>query len=140
MTKPHLRGGNSCRKSIESRFRTNVIGVTNLNFEDERNISAEAPPPYLESDCKVTRMTRQPQQIMKITNNDAKKLMVRCSLGAAVLSLCLLTGCVSSHKTQTTQSASVGQQLQDLDKSYKDGIITKSEYDRLRKAIIKQND
>jgi hypothetical protein len=73
-------------------------------------------------------------------NNDTKKTVMLFVLGAATLCLSLLTGCVSSHKTQTTNSASVGQQLQDLDKSYKDGIITKQDYDRLKKAIIKQND
>ena len=51
----------------------------------------------------------------------------------------VLPGCVSHSKVQTN-SASVGQQLQDLEKSYKDGIITQKEYERLKKALIKQND
>ena len=58
---------------------------------------------------------------------------------AAGLALPLLTGCASKSTVQP-QSASVGQQLQDLEKSYKDGIITQKEYERLKKAIIKQND
>ena len=62
----------------------------------------------------------------------------------AVLTLCCatlsLTGCVSSSKIQSQDSASVGQQLQDLDKAYKEGIITQKEYDKLKKALIKKND
>jgi hypothetical protein len=34
----------------------------------------------------------------------------------------------------------VGQQLLDLEKSYKDGVITEREYNRLKKAIINKND
>lgn len=51
----------------------------------------------------------------------------------------LLTGC--AHKT-TVQSSniSVGQQLDDLDKAYKNGTITQKEYEKLKKAIIKKND
>jgi hypothetical protein len=49
-----------------------------------------------------------------------------------------VTGCVSSSKI--SHEASVGQQLEDLDKSYKDGIITQKEYERLKKALIKKND
>jgi hypothetical protein len=51
----------------------------------------------------------------------------------------LLTGCGSSRTVQQQQS-SVGQQLLDLEKSYKDGIITQKEYERLKKAIIRDND
>jgi outer membrane murein-binding lipoprotein Lpp len=73
------------------------------------------------------------------TKNREKTSTLICVLVAAVVSLLLLPGCVSSHKVQT-QSASVGQQLQDLDKSYKDGLITQKEYEKLKKAIIKAND
>jgi len=73
------------------------------------------------------------------TRNYVKTLIPTCALIAATLAGSLLSGCVSSSKTQNS-SASVGQQLQDLEKSYNDGIITKKEYDRLKKAIIKQHD
>jgi outer membrane murein-binding lipoprotein Lpp len=71
--------------------------------------------------------------------NYVKTLITTCALITATLAVSLLSGCVSSSKTQSS-SASVGQQLQDLEQSYKDGIITKKEYERLKKAIIKQND
>jgi hypothetical protein len=41
---------------------------------------------------------------------------------------------------EVSQSASVGQQLQDLEKSYKDGIISQKEYERLKKALINKHD
>ena len=58
---------------------------------------------------------------------------------AAMLALPLLPGC-ASKTTASNQGVSVGQQLQDLDKAYKDGTISQKEYERLKKAIIKQND
>jgi hypothetical protein len=73
------------------------------------------------------------------TRNYGKILGLTCALAAATLAGALLPGCVSSSKVQSS-SASVGQQLQDLEKSYKDGIITQKEYERLKKALIKQND
>jgi len=58
-------------------------------------------------------------------------------VGALIVSTSL-TGCISSSKINN--QASVGQQLADLDKSYKDGLITQKEYERLKKAIINKND
>lgn len=63
-----------------------------------------------------------------------------------VLSSCLLlalgggslTGCISTSKVQSADS-SVGQQLMDLDRAYRQGIVNEKEYQRLRKAIIKKN-
>ena len=51
-----------------------------------------------------------------------------------------LTSCFSSSKVDSKNEASVGKQLTDLDAAYKQGIITESEYLKLRKAIIKNND
>ena len=51
-----------------------------------------------------------------------------------------LTSCFSSSKVDSKNEASVGKQLTDLDTAYKQGIITESEYQKLRKAIIKNND
>ena len=75
---------------------------------------------------------------MRTTSHDKNPMLMRV-LTSAVLALTLLPGCVSTHKVEP-QSASVGQQLQDLDKSYKDGLITQKEYEKLKKAIIKAND
>lgn len=57
----------------------------------------------------------------------------------ALLASPLLTGC--AHRTTVQSSTiSVGQQLDDLDKAYKNGSITQKEYEKLKKAIIKKND
>ena len=53
---------------------------------------------------------------------------------------CLQTACFSSSELQNTNQASVGQQLTDLDRAYREGIITEKEYLKLRKAIIRKND
>ena len=38
----------------------------------------------------------------------------------------------------TTITTTLGQELQDLDKAYKDGIITQKEYEKAKKRIIEQ--
>jgi hypothetical protein len=75
---------------------------------------------------------------MKIKNITGLRMVQSLLLSATLFTCASMTGCVSSSKI--SHEASVGQQLEDLDKSYKDGIITKDEYERLRKAIIKKND
>jgi hypothetical protein len=70
-----------------------------------------------------------------------KRFTLLAGLTAVNLALSLLPGCASRHTTvQNQQTASVGQQLQDLDKAYKEGTINQQEYEKLRKAIIKKND
>ena len=63
----------------------------------------------------------------------------------ALLVLTILTAgisssCFSSSELQNKPQASVGQQLTDLDRAYREGIITEKEYQKLRKAIIRDND
>ncbi len=43
---------------------------------------------------------------------------------------------VKSESTTTTTT--LGQELQDLDKAYKDGIITEKEYEKAKKKLIEQ--
>ena len=38
----------------------------------------------------------------------------------------------------STVTTTLGQELQDLDKAYKDGIITQKEYDKAKKRLIEQ--
>jgi hypothetical protein len=80
---------------------------------------------------------QQHQPTMRTKTHDIKVMLI-CLLAAAVLSLTLLPGCGST--THVQNQTSVGQQLQDLDKSYKDGLITQKEYEKLKKKIIKEND
>ena len=51
-----------------------------------------------------------------------------------------LVGCFSSSEVKSSNEASVGQQLTDLDRAYHQGIITEKEYMRLKKALIKRHD
>ncbi len=74
------------------------------------------------------------------TRNHGKILMITCALAGAVLAGSALPGCASRTTVTSNQNASVGQQLQDLDKAYKDGVIDQKEYERLKKRLIKNND
>ncbi len=73
------------------------------------------------------------------TRKHGRILVVTCALAGVILAGLALPGCTST-KVQSTKDASVGQQLQDLDKAYKDGIIDQKQYEKLKKALIKQND
>jgi len=67
---------------------------------------------------------------------------LRFILSSVVLTIlsASLTGCGSSPKVTNTHQSSVGQQLLDLDNARNQGIITEREYNRLKKAVIKNND
>jgi hypothetical protein len=53
-----------------------------------------------------------------------------------------VAACCGNGKTTTTEkkeiisAPTVGQQLEDLDKAYKTGSITKEEYEKLRKEVM----
>lgn len=48
-----------------------------------------------------------------------------------------LPACASKTvKVESSNSTTMGQELQDLDKAYQDGIITKAEYDKSKKRIL----
>lgn len=67
--------------------------------------------------------------------------MIQKLLSAVIaLSLATLSSCGTSTKVTSTNERSVGQQLTDLNEAYQQGIISKREYDKLRKAIIKDHD
>lgn len=90
-------------------------------------------------------MTSQPSAnrgFSAVPSTTPSTLRRRSFLGASALALTaasigFLTGCGS---TKIQNQESVGQQLLDLEKSYKDGVITEREYERLKKAIIRKND
>ncbi len=43
---------------------------------------------------------------------------------------------VQEKQTQVISQPTVGEQMQDLDKAYKNGAITKEEYDKLKQDIM----
>ena len=64
------------------------------------------------------------------------------AFGLAVLTAMTVAGCGGS-KTEVksepvTITTTLGQELQDLDKAYKDGIITENEYEKAKKALIEK--
>ena len=61
----------------------------------------------------------------------------RFLLPLLIVTLLSLTGC-GGDKTTVTTTTTMGQELQDLDKSYKDGLINESEYKKAKKAILKR--
>jgi hypothetical protein len=87
---------------------------------------------------RVTEMNTKTTEHMNIKTYP-KCVALVAALVAANVAVPLLPGCASKATVQT-QSASVGQQLQDLEKAYKAGTISEKEYEKLKKAIIKKND
>jgi hypothetical protein len=66
--------------------------------------------------------------------------VLRSSLYIAILAAPLfLAGCVSSSKVNNAPTQGVGQQLLDLEKAYKEGIITEDQYNKMKKEIINRN-
>ena len=66
-----------------------------------------------------------------------------CTLILLVLVAANLAGCGIGKDKEvksepTTVTTTLGQELLDLDKAYKDGIITEKEYEKAKKALIEK--
>jgi hypothetical protein len=57
-------------------------------------------------------------------------LILLCSFG--------LTACGGGGASMQASTTTMGQELIDLEKSYKDGIISEKEYEKAKKAILKK--
>jgi len=67
-----------------------------------------------------------------------KKTTLLCS--AFFATFLLLSGCGGggAEVKSTVTTTTMGQELQDLEESYKKGLLTEDEYKRARKAILKR--
>ena len=65
-----------------------------------------------------------------------------CVLALIVLVSVNFVACVGGETDvksgSSTVTTTLGQELQDLDKAYKDGIITQKEYEKAKKRLIEQ--
>lgn len=66
--------------------------------------------------------------------------ITRPLIAVLMASSLLLAGCGGGGATVTASSTTMGQELQDLEKSHKDGLINEKEYKRARKAILERYD
>ena len=66
--------------------------------------------------------------------------LIKTMMLAALIGLApLIVGCGGSKANVETRSTTKGQELMDLEKAYKSGIITEKEYEKQKKEILKGN-
>ncbi len=73
---------------------------------------------------------------MKATRLFAVILAVVFGLG--VVACCGPDNATEIKKTEVINQPTIGQQLEDLDKAYKNGAINKEEYEKTRKGILEK--
>ena len=64
-----------------------------------------------------------------------------CALVLTISLSVTFLACSGDKKVKSepvTVTTTLGQELQDLDKAYKDGIITEKEYEKAKKALIEK--
>jgi len=67
------------------------------------------------------------------------RMLAMVLVAAACVNFAACGGGKTDVKSESsTVTTTLGQELQDLDKAYKDGIITKKEYDKAKKRLIEQ--
>ena len=69
------------------------------------------------------------------------KLFRICALALIVMVSLNFVACGGGTKTDVvteTSTTTLGQELQDLDKAYKDGIISEKEYKKAKEKLIKK--
>jgi hypothetical protein len=66
------------------------------------------------------------------------KFMRVCVVIILLFSGVSFMGCGGGGAEVKTKQTTLGQELTDLDKAYKEGIITEKEYDKAKKDILKR--
>jgi hypothetical protein len=64
--------------------------------------------------------------------------VTRVILPALLASTLMIAGCSGGGANVTASSTTMGQELQDLEESYKQGIITEREYNKAKDDILKR--
>ena len=59
--------------------------------------------------------------------------------GAALVAALLVVGCGGGGAEIKQSNTTMGQELMDLEESYKKGIITEKEYNKAKEAILKRH-
>ena len=60
-----------------------------------------------------------------------------CTLFMLIIFGAAMAGCGGSEYQSQSYTTTLGQELQDLEKAYKDGIITEKQYEDSKKKLIK---
>ena len=69
----------------------------------------------------------------------ARTLKATCLAGILASGLAILSGCGGGGATyQAASNKTLGEELQDLQKSYDQGIITKKQYEATKQKLIKK--
>jgi hypothetical protein len=68
--------------------------------------------------------------------NSMKKGVIFLAMMAALLGGCCGGGSTTVKPTTTTTTVTLGQQLLDLQKAYDSGVITKEQYEKMKRDII----
>jgi hypothetical protein len=74
---------------------------------------------------------------MMLKDRKAGRLIAGVLMGAAMLGVTAAGGCGSTSKVESN-SATVGQELQDLDTARNKGLLTEDEYNKQREEILKR--
>ena len=65
------------------------------------------------------------------------RLLRVCTLFMLIIFGAGLAGCAGGDVNTKTYTTTLGEELQDLEKAYKDGIITEKQYEDSKKKLIK---
>jgi len=69
-----------------------------------------------------------------------KTRLIAVLVAANFVGALAITGCVSSSEVSNVPGESFGRQMNDLDQAYKNGDLTKEQYNKVKKKLANQYD